>query len=49
MLGGVTTDLAKSPGAGSLKVVLWLIDKGVLEGGNTFGDNNGHGKGVVEG
>jgi len=33
---GVTTNLSECPCGGSLQVVLWLIDKSVLEWGNTL-------------
>ena len=46
---GVTTDLTERPGSGGLDVVLWLVDESILEWGNTLGDNDGHGKGVIEG
>ena len=46
---GVTTDLTERPGSGGLDVVLGLVDESILEWGNTLGDNDGHGKGVIEG
>ena len=49
MIWGVATNLAKRPGGGSLQVVLWLVKKGLLEWGDTFGNDNSHGKGVIEG
>lgn len=45
----VSSDLAQGPGGGGLQVVFWLVLDGVLEGGNTLGDDDGHGEGVVEG
>jgi hypothetical protein len=49
VLGGVATDLAKGPGSGGLEVILGLVDKGILERGNTLADNDGHSERVVEG
>jgi hypothetical protein len=49
VVGGVTTDLTKGPGGSSLKVILRLIDKGVLERSNTLANNNSHSEGIVEG
>ena len=46
---GVTADLTKRPGGGSLDVVLWLVDKSILKWGDTLGDDNGHGERIVEG
>ena len=46
---GVSSDHTKGPGGGGLEVVLWLVDEGILEWGNSLGDNNSHGKGVIEG
>ena len=46
---GVSSDHTKRPGGGGLEVVLWLVDEGILEWGNSLGDNNSHGKGVIEG
>jgi len=48
VLGGVATDLTECPCGGSLQVILRLVDKSILKRGNTFGDNNGHGEGVIE-
>jgi hypothetical protein len=30
-------------------VVLWLVDKSILKRGNTFGHDNCHGEGIIEG
>jgi hypothetical protein len=49
VLGGVSSDLTKSPCGGSLEVILGLVDKSVLKGSNTLGNDNSHGEGVVEG
>ena len=42
VIGGVTANLTKGPGSGGLDVVLWLVDEGILEWGNTLGHDNGH-------
>jgi hypothetical protein len=46
---GVSSDLAERPGGGGLQVVFWLVLDGVLQWGDTLGDDDGHGEGVVEG
>jgi len=48
VLGRVTANLSEGPGSGGLQVVLGLVHEGVLEGGNSLGDDNGHGEGIVE-
>jgi hypothetical protein len=49
VVGRVATDLTKGPGGSSLKMILRLVDKGVLKRSNTLADNNSHGKGIIEG
>ena len=48
MLRRVSSDLSERPSGSCLKMVLWLIDEGVLEWSNTLGNNNCHSKGVIE-
>ena len=49
VLGRVTANLTEGPGGSSLDMVLRLVDKSILEGSNTLGDDDGHGEGVIEG
>lgn len=48
VVGGVTADLTKGPGGGSLDVVLGLVDEGILKRSNTLRHDHSHGEGVVE-
>lgn len=49
VLGRVTTNLTERPGSSSLQVVFRLVHESILEGGNSLGDDNSHGEGIVEG
>ena len=48
VLGGVTANLSEGPGSSCLQVVFGLVHEGVLEGSNSLGNDNGHGKRVIE-
>lgn len=49
MIGRVSADLAERPGSSSLKVVLRLVNKGILKRSNTLRNNNCHSEGIIEG
>ena len=49
VIGRVTANLTEGPGSGGLDVVLRLVDKGILKRSDTLGDDDSHGKGVIEG
>jgi hypothetical protein len=49
MIGGVSSNLSKTPGSSSLQVVLWFVDQSLLQGSNALGDDDSHGEGVVKG
>ena len=49
VIGRVSSDLTKGPGGSSLEVILRLVDEGILKRSDSFGDDDGHGEGVVEG
>ena len=45
---GVSTNLSEGPSSSGFKVILWFTDESIFEWSNTFGNNNCHGKRVIE-